>query len=376
MSRTPAKAEHPASAKMEDGRSSRLEAPRGSAPDGLCPDADEATPTTATPAAMPASPGAPDSSAGAVSVGTFFERGRERLGLSLVAGDGGGLARVIEEPVLYRCGLALSGFYDFFASKRIQLIGRAEYAFLEARPEPQRIAALQRLFQATIPCVVFSSGLPTFAETARLADAQHVPVFQTAMPTIRFTTQATLLLEYLSAPRRKVHGTMLEVAGLGVLIEGPAGIGKSETALGLIKRGHALVADDLTEFRRDADGVLHGAAVAVTRHYMEIRGIGIIYIPALFGVGSVRGEKALDLVITLRPQTEGEHDLDRCGDHTRTRDILGVRVPQLVIPVAPGRDLVNIAETAAMEYKLKQSGRVAHRDLDEQIKRHHAGSGE
>ncbi len=331
-------------------------------------------PASATPATSPAQPGRTHGGADVVTVDAFYERGRERLGLRLHTG-GGGLTHVIEEPVLYRCGLALSGFYDFFAFRRIQLIGFAEHAYLEAMPEPRRIAALQRLFQAGIPCVIFSGGLPAFAEISELADRLNVPVFLTAMTTLRFTSQATLLLEHLSAPRRKVHGTMIEVAGLGVLIEGPAGIGKSETALGLIKRGHALVADDLTELRRDADGVVHGAAVAVTRHYMEIRGIGIIYIPALFGVAAVRGEKALDLVITLLPQKEGEHDLDRSGEQNLTRELLGVRIPQLIIPVAPGRDLVNIAETAAMEYKLKLSGHVAHRDLDEQIKRHHAESG-
>lgn len=329
----------------------------------------------AAPATHPAHPAPATGGAGTVTVGAFYERGRERLGLRLAAGGGGGLAHVIEEPVLYRCGLALSGFYDFFAFRRIQLIGSAEHAYLEAMPEPRRIAALRRLFKAGIPCVIFSGGLPPFAEIAELADTLNVPVFLTAMTTLRFTSQATLLLEHLSEPRRKVHGTMIEVAGLGVLIEGPAGIGKSETALGLIKRGHALVADDLTELRRDSDGVIHGAALSVTRHYMEIRGIGIIYVPALFGVAAVRGEKALDLVITLRPQHEGEHDLDRSGDQNRTRDLLGVRVPQLIIPVAPGRDLVNIAETAAMEYKLKLSGQVAHRDLDERIKRHHSRSG-
>lgn len=310
-----------------------------------------------------------------VTVGAFHERGQQRLGLRLAAG-GGGLARVIEEPVLYRCGLALSGFYDHFAFRRIQLIGRAERAFLQAMTERKRIATVERLFKAGIPCVVISSGQAAFDESIRIADERNVPVFLTDMSSLRFTTQATLLLETLSAPRRKVHGTMIEVAGLGVLIEGPAGIGKSETALGLIKRGHALVADDLTELRRDADGAIHGAAVAVTRHYMEIRGIGIIYVPALFGVGAVRGEKALDLVITLRPQAEGDDDLERGGGQDLRRELLGVPVPQLVVPVAPGRDLVNIVETAAMEYKLRLSGQVAHRDLDEQIKRHHTGNGE
>ncbi len=363
MSRTTAKPDQPAPISVPSGRPIRLRTPR------------RGVPVRAASVTSPAQSVKANGNAGIVTVGAFYERGRERLGLRLVAGGGGGLTHVIEEPVLYRCGLALSGFYDFFAFRRIQLIGSAEHAYLDAMPEPRRIAALKRLFQTGIPCVIFSGGLPAFAEIAELADSLNVPVFLTAMSTLRFTSQATLLLENLSAPRRKVHGTMIEVAGLGVLIEGPAGIGKSETALGLIKRGHALVADDLTELRRDADGVIHGAAVAVTRHYMEIRGIGIIYVPALFGVAAVRGEKALDLVITLLPQKEGEYDLDRSGDQNRTRELLGVRIPQLIIPVAPGRDLVNIAETAAMEYKLKLSGQVAHRDLDEQIKRHHAGSG-
>jgi len=311
----------------------------------------------------------------AVSVGAFHEAGRERLGLSLTSGKGG-LARVIWEPVLYRCGLALSGFYEHFAFRRIQLIGSSEHAYLQSMPMDRRVESVERLFRADIPCVVFSNGRRTFAEADRMGDALDVPVFRTPLSSIRFTTEATLLLENMSAPRCKVHGTMLEVSGLGVLIEGPAGIGKSETALGLIKRGHALVADDLTALRRDPSGVLHGAAVAVTRHYMEIRGIGIVYVPHLFGVAAVRGEKALDLVITLRPQSGGEEDLDRGGGQSLFRELLGVAVPQLVIPVAPGRDLVNIVETAAMEYKLRMSGHVAYRELDERIKRHHAGSGE
>ncbi len=310
-----------------------------------------------------------------VTVGAFYEQGCQRLGLTLAAGRGG-LTRVILEPVLYRCGLALSGFYDHFAFRRIQLIGHAEHAYLEAMPEAQRIRSVERLFRADIPCVVFSGGGKVFAECERMAEELNVPLLHTDLPSLRFTTEATLLLEHMSAPRCKVHGTMMEVAGLGVLIEGPAGIGKSETALGLIKRGHALVADDLTGLRLDSDGVVHAAAQAVTRHYMEIRGIGIIYIPALFGMAAVRGEKVLDLVITLRPQADGDDDLDRSGGQSLHRELLGVRVPQLVIPVAPGRDLVNIVETAAMEYKLRLSGHVAHRDLDEQIKRHHAGSGE
>jgi HPr kinase/phosphorylase len=310
-----------------------------------------------------------------VTVGQFLSAGRDRLGLSLVAG-GSGLKRVIREPVLFRPGLALTGFYRHFANRRIQVIGLSEYAYLSSLKVAERRRCMERLLGAGIPCIVFVRGKRVFPEVLRLAEERRIPVLTTALLTRDFTHAASLLTGELAAPRCKVHGTMLEVVGLGVLIEGPAGIGKSETALGLVERGHALVADDLIVIRRDSAGCLHGAAVEVTRHYMEIRGIGIIYVPTLFGVASVRGEKQLDLIVTLRPQTSGEEDLDRSGATDHQREVLGVRVPQRIILVAPGRDLVNIVETAALEYKSRLLGQVAYRDLDERIKRHHAGAGE
>ncbi|NLL84298.1 MAG: HPr(Ser) kinase/phosphatase [Lentisphaerae bacterium] len=308
-----------------------------------------------------------------VTVGSFYEAGRERLGLTLVAGSAG-LPRVVQEPSLYRCGLALTGFHENFAYQRVQVIGSSEHAYLDSLPMEKRVDSVERLFRAGIPCLVFSNGRKSFAEADRMGDYLGVPVLRTPLSSIRFMAEATMMLELLSAPRCRVHGTMLEVAGLGVMIEGPAGVGKSETALGLIKRGHALVADDLTALRRDPAGTLHGSAVEVTRHYMEIRGIGIIYVPRLFGVAAARGEKTLDLVITLRPQSVNDADLDRTGAQNLTREFLGVSVPQLVIPVAPGRDLVNIVETAAMEHKLRATGVIAYSDLAERIKRHHTRS--
>jgi HPr kinase/phosphorylase len=165
---------------------------------------------------------------------------------------------------------------------------------------------------------------------------------------------------------------MLEVAGVGVFIEGAAGLGKSETALGLIKRGHALVADDLTQFRRDSNNTLLGSALPVTQYFMEIRGIGIIHVPSIFGVAAVRGEKQVDLVVTLKRQGEADAELDRTGMDDLRREFLGVEVPQLVIPVALGRDLVNLVETAAQEHKVRSSGFVAVSELESRIKRHHS----
>ncbi len=302
-----------------------------------------------------------------ITVGTFLARGRTDLKMDLTAGQGG-LQRRIPEAAINRPGLALAGFYEHFGSRRIQLIGAAEHAYLSHLSEEVRARRLEQMFGAHIPCVVIARHKPIFPEIPSLAEEHNVSVIRTRMITRRFSNMAALLMEDLMAPRAKVQGTMLEVAGLGVLIEGHAGVGKSETALGLVKRGHALVSDDVTALKRESSGHLTGAPVGVTRHHMEIRGIGIIYVPAIYGAASVRGEKQLDLVVTLRDQAEVEGALDRSGEIQLFRELLGVRVPQVLIPVAPGRDLVNIVETAAQEYKLRSGGQVAVRDLDERLK--------
>jgi HPr kinase/phosphorylase len=306
-----------------------------------------------------------------VTVGQFFEAGRERLGLELVTGRTG-LRRVIVEPVAHRPGLALSGFYRHFAHKRIQVIGMAEFEYLSSMPEAQRVQRLEELFAKKIPCIVFTRGKRIFPEVERLAKRNNVCVLRTNMVTRHFVHSVSFVLEELYAPRCKVHGTMLEVAGVGVFIEGAAGLGKSETALGLIKRGHALVADDLTQFRRDSNNTLLGSALPVTQYFMEIRGIGIIHVPSIFGVAAVRGEKQVDLVVTLKRQGEADAELDRTGMDDLRREFLGVEVPQLVIPVALGRDLVNLVETAAQEHKVRSSGFVAVSELESRIKRHHS----
>jgi len=307
-----------------------------------------------------------------VTVKQFLTVGRERLGLELAAGEAG-LERVIIEPMAHRPGLALSGFYEHFAWKRIQVVGAAEYAYLSSLPEKLRVQRIEELFAKKIPCMVFTRGKRVFPEVIRVAERDGVAVLRTSMVTRHFIHAATFVLEDLHAPRCKVHGTMLEVAGVGVFIEGAAGLGKSETALGLIKRGHALVADDLTLLRRDSNNNLLGSAMPVTQYYMEIRGIGIIHVPSIFGVAAVRGEKQVDLVVTLKRQGEADAELDRTGMEDLRREFLGVSVPQLVIPVAPGRDLVNLVETAAQEHKLRLSGFVAVRELDSRIKQHHSG---
>jgi HPr kinase/phosphorylase len=305
-----------------------------------------------------------------VTVRQFFHEGLERLKLELVAGKRG-IDRVLTEPLLHRPGLALTGFYEHFAWERVQTVGMAEHGYLSSMPEALRKQRVEELFAMNIPCMVFTRGLDVFPEILAVAERLGVPVMKSAMVTREFLRHATFLLEELDAPRCKVYGTMMEVSGMGIFIEGAPGLGKSETALGLIKRGHALVADDLTQFRRDSNGRLIASALNVTKFFMEIRGIGIIYVPAIFGVTAVRGEKHVDLVITLMRQADVDAELDRTGTEDLFREFLGISVPQRIVPVAPGRDLVNLVETAAQEYKLRMTGYVAVAELDARIKKQH-----
>lgn len=306
-----------------------------------------------------------------VTVKSFVESANERnLAVQFLAGEGG-KNQEIAEPLPYRPGLALSGFFEYFSKNRIQVIGLTEYTYLKHLPQEMRKQHIAALFEHGIPCLVIARALQAFPEMIELAERYQTPLLQSAMETKDFIHQATFALEILQAPRRKVHGTMMEVDGVGVFLEGDAGVGKSETALGLIMHGHALVADDLTTLRRDANGDVIGSASKVTQNYMEIRGLGIIDVPAIFGLASVRGEKRLDLVITLLRQSPELDELDRTGIEEMTRNVLGVPIPQRVISVAPGRDLVNLVMTAARQYKQSIIGVSAVQALDERIKRFH-----
>lgn len=300
-----------------------------------------------------------------VSVSDFLEAGRERFGLDLVAGSAGLKHRIVEAAI-NRPGLALTGFFEHFAPKRVQVIGLMEHAYLAAMSDEERSASLRRFFEARIPCVVITRSKWVFSEAKNLAEEYGVPLMRTRMVTKLFVNAATILMENLMAPRMMMQGTMVEIMGMGVLIEGDAGIGKSETALALIEKGHALVSDDVVALRVDSAGALVGAAVDATKFHMEIRGVGIVHIPSLFGVASVRGEKKLDMVVTLsRPGAQDEED--RSGNSNKMRELLGVKVPWIRVPVAPGRNLANLLETAALDAKLRRLGHDAAKELDERL---------
>ena len=304
-----------------------------------------------------------------VTAADFLEAGRDELSLSLAAGRRN-LDRVVEEPIANRPGLALTGFYEHFAWKRLQLVGNAEMTYLDSLPADVRRARFQALVDRGAFCYVFTNGRTPGAAEREVAESSGAVLLTSKMLTRRFVHDSAFVFERLCAPSTTVYGTMVEVCGLGVLFEGDPGLGKSETALGLVKRGHALVADDLTCVRREiANSQLFGSASEATAGYMEIRGIGIMHVPSLFGVQAVRGEKQLDLVITFKRLEDVAGQVDRIGQTRRVRTILGVEVPNVLIPVSEGRDLVNLVETAAMQQKLLQSGGDPVGDLSERLRR-------
>ena len=206
-------------------------------------------------------------------------------------------------------------------------------------------------------CVIFTNGRRPSRDGIELAEKAGAVVMTSPLKTRDFTHHSAFILERLGAPRTSLYGTMIEVCGIGVFFEGDPGLGKSETALGLIKRGHALIADDLTCIRKDvANNILYGSASDSTAGFMEIRGLGIMHVPSVFGINSVRGEKRLQLIVTFKRLKDIEGEIDRVGQTRRFKSVLGVDVPQVIIPVSEGRDLVNLVETAAQQQKLVISG--------------------
>ena len=276
----------------------------------------------------------------------------------------------MSEPIVNRLGLALTGFFRCFAYRRLHLIGNAEWSYLASLGREARDAAFAAVLDHRARLFVFTGGHHAPASFRALAERHGAVVMETPLKTRVFSRLATFAMERLGAPRTALYGTMVEVCGLGILFEGDPGLGKSETALGLVKRGHALVADDLTCIRKDvANNTLVASASDSTAGYMEIRGIGIMHVPSVFGVNAVRGEKRLQLVITLKRLSEMKGEVDRIGQTRRMRTILGVDVPNVIIPVSEGRDLVNLVETAAQQYKVVASGADPVADLSERLRR-------
>jgi HPr kinase/phosphorylase len=303
-----------------------------------------------------------------ITVEQFFNEHAAALQMRLLA-DGRGLKRVIREPTVNRPGLALSGFTQYFAYKRVQVFGHAEVFYLRTLTREQRESRYAYLFAYKIPCVVFSRGLKPDKELLSAAEKSGVPVFQSPLVTMTFINSATLELEMMFAPRGTEIGSMVDILGVGVMIRGDSGIGKSEAVLALIERGYSLVSDDVTKVTLVGGRDVLGTGSDLTRNHMEIRGIGIINVAAMFGVKSVRKEKTLDLVVTLKAWDEVA-DVDRVGMEQEFVKILDVDIPHITIPVRPGRDLARLVEVAAYQTKLKMSGQNAAKELNDRLIAH------
>jgi HPr kinase/phosphorylase len=300
-----------------------------------------------------------------VTVERFYLNHAEKLHLKLVAG-GAGLSHKIQEGSVNRPGLALAGFLKYFAMKRVQVVGGAEWSFLKSISEAEGATRIERMLKAKIPCLVFARNVNPPPMVQQKCDDLQVPLFKTKMVTMKFINAATIALELEFAPQVSEHGSMVDILGIGVLIRGESGIGKSESVLALLDRGYSLVSDDIARIRLFEGRELVGASSETTRFHMEIRGLGIINVPAIFGVASVRPEKNLNLVVTLMDWDKME-EVDRIGLERQTYKILGIEVPHVIIPVRPGRDIARLIEVAALDQKLKSLGHNAAREFNERL---------
>lgn len=269
---------------------------------------------------------------------------------------------MIDENDVNRPGLQLMGFYEYFNPERIQIIGKMEFAYLSTIDEKTRRERLQLLFAQRLPALIITRELPYFAEMLELAKEYEVPLLRSKESTSNFMSGLIAFLNLNLAPRVTRHGVLIEIYGEGVFITGESGVGKSETAIELVKRGHRLVADDAVEIRKVSNISLVGSSPDNIRHFLELRGIGIINARRLFGIGAVKMTEKLDLVIELE-QWNSEKVYDRMGVDTEYVSLLGVKVPSLTIPVKPGRNLAVILEVAAMNNRQKKMGYNAAAEL-------------
>lgn len=268
-----------------------------------------------------------------------------------------------------RPGLQLAGFFDYFDSSRLQILGKVENTFLERFTPEKRKKVFDKLLSKRVPAIIISRGLDPFPECLEMARKYNTPVLRSIDPTSYLVSALIASLKTALAPRITRHGVLVEVYGEGILLIGESGVGKSECAIELVKRGHRLIADDAVELKKISADTLLGSAPDMIRHYIELRGIGVIDVRRLFGMGSVRQTQSVDLIINLEPWQEGTQ-YDRLGLENQFTTILDVKIPSLTVPVKPGRNLAVIIEVAAMNNREKKMGYNAAHEFSEMISQH------
>lgn len=289
----------------------------------------------------------------------------EKFGLELISGEEG-ISRPITTSDISRPGLEIAGYFEFYPAERIQLLGKTELSFFSELPKSDRVIRMEQLCTDITPAIILTRDLEVPPELIEASERESVPVLRSNMKTTRFSSRLTNYLESRLAPTTAVHGVLVDIYGIGVLITGKSGVGKSETALELVKRGHRLVADDCVEIRQEDQDTLVGTSPELIEHLLEIRGLGIINVMTLFGAGAVRSNKRITLVINLEIW-DPKKQYDRLGLDEEKMKIIDAEVTKLTIPVRPGRNLAVIIEVAAMNYRLKRMGVNAAQQFTERL---------
>ncbi|SDM72268.1 HPr(Ser) kinase/phosphatase [Bacillus sp. OK048] len=289
----------------------------------------------------------------------------EKFHLELVSGEEG-INRPITMSDISRPGIELAGYFEYYPAERIQLLGKTELSFFDGLSQNDRNLRMERLCTDITPAIIVTRGLEVPQELIEASERESVPVLRSNMKTTRFSSRLTNFLESKLAPTTAVHGVLVDIYGIGVLITGKSGVGKSETALELVKRGHRLVADDCVEIRQEDQDTLVGASPDLIEHLLEIRGLGIINVMTLFGAGAVRSNKRITMVINLEIW-DSSKQYDRLGLDEEKMKIIDTEVTKITVPVRPGRNLAVIIEVAAMNYRLKRMGVNAAQQFTERL---------
>lgn len=305
-----------------------------------------------------------------ISVQAFFDKFKLQLKLEVVAGERG-MKRIIKEGSVNRPSLALTGFYKYFASKRLQVLGAAEMTYLRTLSKDLQRERIAEMIRKGIPCLVIARNYNPLPVMRELAEARSLPILRSSLITMNFINAATLSIDMEFAPSTTEHATMMDIEGMGTMIRGSSGVGKSECALALIERGHSLVADDLTRIQLLDERELVASAVELNRGHMECRGIGIINVGEMFGIRSVRLEKRIDIVISLIEATADAQE-DRTGLEQSYFTILGIDVPHIELFVRTGRDMARLVEVAAMVQASKKLGKDPAKAFNDRLIAHMA----
>jgi HPr kinase/phosphorylase len=300
-----------------------------------------------------------------ITVGFLFEKNKERLKLNAINGEVG-FDKEIRDKSIHRPGLALAGYVELFTYDRVQVFGNTEIRYLNHLTLPERIHSIQTVFQFDLPCIVVTNDNKLDDEVIAIATEHKVSVLQTPYETTKFVYFLSDFLDDQFAPQTSVHGTFIDVYGIGVLLTGRSGIGKSEIALDLVERGHRLVADDVVLITRKGEGILIGAGSEVAKHFMEIRGLGLIDVRSVFGVRAIRFQKRVELVVELQ-EWKPNIEYTRTGLDHESVSMLDVDLPHIKLPIFPGKNITVIVEVIALDYLLKHYGYDAAKEFSKRL---------